>query len=386
MTASMASIYDLVGDLVVYRDLDPVDSRLPRFSESWPLMGLAGPQTPRKIEPAYAQALAWQLRQMRALDAPGAAIEELVFIGDNLSSDGSAFRNLRAAGDWRGWAFIGADRRDPPAAEETAGITTANRWTALAPFLAGLLYGGAALDTRTAVVLDIDKTAIGARGRNDAVIDAARIAAIEATVADALGSDFDQQRFREAYATLNVARYHPFTADNQDNVAYICLMLGAGVSSLDELTRDIQDGSLATFKDFMAQVEAGRQHLPSAGLQALHDDIYAYVRAADPTPFKAFRRREYRETVARMGCLPDDAPVEDMLTQEVCMTREVLDAAVWLRGRGCLLAALSDKPAEATMPTPDLIARGFLPLHRAPAHVVGPAIRDLLDADAAAMA
>ena len=315
---------------------------------------------------------------MHGLDTPGLPIRELVFIGDNLSSDGNAFRNLRAAGDWRGWAFIGADRADAPALTETDGITTANRWTALSDFLAQLLRQGARLDRQTVVVLDIDKTLIGARGRNDAAIDGARIAAIEATVAEALGDAFDRERFRKAYATLNVARYHPFTADNQDNVAYTCLMLGAGVSSLDDLIAQINTGQLTSFRAFIDEVNANRDHLPSPGFRALHDDVYAHVLADDATPFKAFRRREYRETVARMGCLPDDAPVERMLAEEVCMTREMLEVAAWLRERGCLLTALSDKPDEATTPTPELVAQGFQPLHRVPAHIVGPSIHDAL--------
>jgi hypothetical protein len=372
------SIYDLVGDLVVYRDLDPVDSRLPRFSEAWPRMGLTAPARPRKLDLAYAQALAWLLTEMRGLDAPGLPVRELVFIGDNLSSDGSAFRNLRAAGDWRGWAFIGADRAAAPAMAETDGITTANRWVALSDFLAVLLRRGARLDRQTIVVLDIDKTLIGARGRNDSAIDGARIAAIEATVADALGEAFDRERFRKAYAAINVAQYHPFTADNQDNVAYTCLMLGAGVANLDDLIAQIDAGSLTSFRAFIDQVDANRDRLPSPGLRALHDDIYARVLADDATPFKAFRRREYRETVARMGYLPDDVSTERMLIEEVCITRETLEAAAWLRARGCLLTALSDKPDEATMPAPELVAQGFMPLHRVSAHIVGPSIGEAL--------
>jgi hypothetical protein len=67
-----------------------------------------------------------------------------------------------------------------------------------------------------------------------------------------------------------------------------------------------------------------------------------------------------------------------MLAEEICMTREVLEAAEWLRRRGCLLTALSDKPDEATMPTPELVARGYVPLHRVATHVVGPSIREAL--------
>jgi len=63
---------------------------------------------------------------------------------------------------------------------------------------------------------------------------------------------------------------------------------------------------------------------------------------------------------------------------EICLTREVTDFTAWLRDRGCLLMAVSDKPDEASLPTPELVARGYLPLHRTPTHVVGQAIAGLL--------
>ena len=106
-------------------------------------------------------------------------------------------------------------------------------------------------------------------------------------------------------------------------------------------------------------------------MRALHDDIYARVLAGDLTPFKAFRRREYQETVDRMGHLPDDAQLARRLVEEICATREVLEACEWLKDRGCLMVALSDKPDEATTPSPELAAHGYQPLHRTQTHVVG---------------
>jgi hypothetical protein len=79
-----------------------------------------------------------------------------------------------------------------------------------------------------------------------------------------------------------------------------------------------------------------------------------------------------------MGSLPDHAPLARYLIEEICMTREVVEFAEWLRCRGCLLMALSDKPDEATLPTPELAAQGCLPLHRAATHVVGQSIAALL--------
>jgi hypothetical protein len=372
------SLYDLFGDLVVYRDMNPVDSRLPRFEAASAELGLSGAARPRKHEPAYALTMAWFLRRARALELPGTTLEELIYLGDTVLSDGNAFRNLRAAGGWRGWAFIGAEKDEALAVAEQDDIYTANRWTALAPFLTWTLQQGAVLDARTAVVIDIDKTALGGRGRNDGAIDRARVTAIEATVAEALGPAFDAASFRRAYVELNHSRYHSFTADNQDYLAYACLMLSAGVSTLEELRTDIAAGRLAAAQDLMARVDLQRDRLPSQVLRELHDDIYGRVKAGDPTPFKAFRRREYLETTAKMGSLPDNVPLARRLLEEICMTKEVIEIGRWFRSRGCLVMALSDKPDEATMPSAEAAAQGHLPLHRTATHVVGQSIAHLL--------
>jgi hypothetical protein len=375
---SKLSLYDLVGDLVIYRNLDPVDGRLPEFMDAWASIGLADAARPRKHEPAYAQAMAWFLRRARALDRPKAEIAEVVYLGDTAMADGNAFRNLRAAGNWRGWAFIGAEKDEELTVTEKDGVYLANRWSALAEFASMLLGAGAVLDVRTAVIVDIDKTALGARGRNDSAIDRARVVAIEATVAEAIGPAFDQAAFRRAYAAINVPKYHPFTADNQDYVAYICLMVSAGFTTIDDLLAEVAAGGLTSFGEFIERVQAAGDRLPSDALRGLHADIYARVQAGDATPFKAFRRREFRETVGRMGSLPDDAPLAQRLVEEICLTREVVEFVAWLRERGCLLMALSDKPDEATMPSPALVAQGYLPLHRTATHIVGPSIAGLL--------
>jgi len=373
-----SSLYEVIGDLAVFRNLSPVDPQIPGYDQAWAEMGMPGPERPRKQDPAFAQVLAWFLRRGRSLDGVRTELAELVYLGDTALADGNAFRNVRAAGGWRGWAFIGAERDETLAVDIKDGIFSANRWTALAEFADWMLAEGAALDARTAVIVDIDKTALGARGRNDTAIDRARVAAIEATVADALGAAFDQAAFRRAYTALIPPKYHPFTTDNQDYVAYLCLMISAGYIALEELLRQVESGELARFNDFIAQVDARQDELPSAGLRALHGDIYARVRAGDATPFKAFRRREYIETVGRMGCLPADVPLARRLVEEICLTREVFDFAHWLRRRGCLLIAVSDKPDEASLPTPALVAQGYLPLHRTKTHLVGQSIAELL--------
>jgi hypothetical protein len=376
--SAQLSLYDFIGDLAVFRNLSPVDPQIPGYEQAWAEMGMPGPERPRKQDPDFARVLAWFLRRARALGGSRIELTELVYLGDTALADANAFRNVRAAGGWRGWGFIGAEKGESLAVDIWDGVYTANRWAALAEFAGWMREQGARLDAGTAVILDIDKTALGARGRNDGAIDRARVAAIEATVAEALGLKFDQEAFRGAYAAINVPKYHPFTTDNQDYVAYICLMVSAGFCAIDELLAEVESGALKGFSEFIAQVDAQRESLAGEGLRALHDDIYARVQAGDATPFKAFRRREYVETVGRMGCLQDDAPLARRLMDEICLTREVVDFAAWLRDRGCLLMAVSDKPDEASLPTPELVARGYLPLHRTPTHVIGQAIAELL--------
>lgn len=376
---TQSSLFDIFGDLVIYRDLNAVDERLPRYAAAYADMGLASPIPPRKLEIAYAQALTWLLVRSQDLQNPGRPLRELIYIGDTMLNDGGAFSNLREFTGWRGWCFIGTEKDEELAVSEKNGLYQANRWSALAEFVGWLQeQQGAALDERTVVLVDIDKTLLGARGRNDSAIDRARLAAIEVTLADAIGPAFDQAAFRRAYAALNTAPYHPFTADNQDNVAYVCLMLSAGFTTLDALLADIAAGALADYRAFMARVDAQRDRLPTAALIALHDDIYGRVRAGDLTPFKAFRRREYRETVERMGHLPEGTPLARRLLEEICLTREAYDVSHWLKRRGCLMVALSDKPDEATAPPPELEARGYMPLHRTATHIIGQSLAELL--------
>jgi hypothetical protein len=112
-------------------------------------------------------------------------------------------------------------------------------------------------------------------------------------------------------------------------------------------------------------VEEGHTLLP------VHQEVYGNFRQGDPTPFKSFRYREYRETVARMDALPDETEPDELLRREIVLTREVMDVARLFKERGVLLFGLTDKPDEASVPSPELAAQGYLPLHRVTMKVVG---------------
>jgi hypothetical protein len=372
----LTTLHEFLGDFVVYRNLIPADARLPSVADLREQLGLGEGTLPRKAEPEYGRVVAEMLRRARALDLTDTEIERLVYIGDTRMNDGTAFRNLCAAGEWPGWAFIGRDAMEHPAeVEMEESLYVANRWSALTDFVRFLEDQGFGLDEGTAVVIDMDKTAIGARGRNDQVIDRARVEGVRRTVADLLGPDFDGEVFQTAYDELNQPAYHAFTADNQDYLAYVCLILGSGFFQLDALVREIKARRLPHFVDFIALVEHSRMDLAGTGLGPVHDDVYRCVQAGDPTPFKPFRYNEYLTTVACFGDLPDGT-VEEVLAQRIAVTQEVREVALALRERGALVFGVSDKPDEASVPSEEQKQAGMKPLHHLETLAVGESLQN----------
>jgi hypothetical protein len=376
-----ASVSEFLGDFVVYRNLVPADERLSPLDAIRAEIGLPAGRLPRKSEPDYARVIVQLINQARNLDASGHEIQRLLYVGDTRLNDGTAFANVCAAGEWRGLAFIAAETdasenvqvvRLPPQRQSAneSELVLANRWSALYQFDALCAERDFAIDASTAVIVDLDKTALGARGRNAQAIDQARVDAVQITVADLLGDAFDAGAFRTAYDALNQPEYHPFTADNQDYLAYVCLILGSGLFNLEEIIAEIGAGQLETFEQFITLVDQKSAALES-NLAAMHTDILSNVRSGDPTPFKSFRFNEYETTVSRMGQLDDTASVDEMLQREIVITQEVRSQALKWRERGALLFGLSDKPDEASIPSQALAAKGYQPIHRTVTHAVG---------------
>ncbi len=375
-----ASLAELFEDRVIFRSLEPVDRQLPGLKRARYPLALPDLVIPRKLDMDYARVALWILEQ--AQEGRDASVDEILWIGDTLSGDGVAFQNLRRLSGRPGSAFIGNEQAsEPPQAtlDPETGIYQANRWAALADWLAQALDMGLRLDRNTVAIVDIDKTALGARGRNDRVIDTARLEALANVVADVLGDEFDPATFKEHYDLLNQARYHHITQDNQDYLAYICLVMTNQAIDCHDLMERIESGALRSFDQFVRWVDTCVVGNPrvSEMMRQIHETVTNAIQIGDPTPFKRFRRAEFEATLNRMGNLPDDAPAAARLTQEITLTQEVREAVDWLQRRGVLVVGLSDKPDEASLPH-KVQHRGLPPIHRAETHSVGVSLAEEL--------
>ncbi len=361
------SIHDLTGDYLIYRSLNPLDPRLPRLDEIRDRLALQSGQHPRKSDPAYGAVCAEFIRRIAEIEGKSDPAN-LLFFGDTLFNDGSAFRNIRSAGGWKGMAFIGRDDLgEEPGISFEGHIAAANRWSLLDAFLSAVDFS---LDEKTVLVLDLDKTALGARGRNDGPINTARINAMRQTIQSALEGNLDKARFQHAYDTLNQPEFHPFTGDNQDYLAYLCLLLSGGALELDELVTGIRSGHWESFHALLKSTHNNRKALKRTGLSSAHDTVWQAVQDGDPTPYKDFRRAEF---LATLDLFTTDASgsVERILDQTITITAEVYHAALQLRQQGVTVLGISDKPDLSSVPDGEQAAAGINPLHRQQTLIVG---------------
>ena len=368
-----AALSSFLGDRVLYRNLIPADPSLPGLPQLRSQLGIEPGSIPRKTTREYARvihAVLQTAQQMRS----ASPLARLVYVGDTRMNDGTAFANIAAIGGWPGMAFIGAEKIGPLDYKcETLGSGTlysANRWTALERFAQDLRELAFPVDETTAILIDMDKTAIGARGRNDRLIDQARLEAARTTAREVLGENCDLISFQKIYDTLNQPEFHPLTADNQDYLVYICLLLEGGWINLDRLLEWYYARKVTTFPQLVAESEAAKSGFAQE-LRRMHECFYESYAQGDPTPFKAFRHSEYLATVSRMGHLPDDSLPETLLKEEIVLTREVYQIALQWQSDGALLFGISDKPDEASMPSDEQAAAGLLPLHQTETHILG---------------
>ncbi|MHB9032646.1 MAG: hypothetical protein ACYC6L_06325 [Anaerolineae bacterium] len=361
MNWTLTTLADCLGDYVVYRNLEPAEPTLSGLRSIWPQLGFKSYVVPRKGSPEHAAYLGYLLAEAGTKRGSGSP-RRLLVIGDTLSGDGAVASQLNQ--QLPTWAFIGHEQPAKPAGVEIKGaIALSTRWAGLADFTSMLQDQDFTWNEQAALLLDLDKSLIGARGRNDHVIDEARVAAVRSTLCGSLADCYQEDTFRRIYNKLNQSAFHFITADNQDYVAYMCLMIIAGIIPEDKLWLALENKSMASIEAFVTRCGQEQERMSQA-LLLIHREVQTGLANGDPTPFKEFRRAEFLETTGRMNCLPNDAEAAEVLNQEIVVTAEVFSLAKYAAARGALVFGISDKPDEASTPTPALAARGYLPIHR----------------------
>lgn len=384
VVAEQAKLADQYEDLFIYRDLEPLDKRIKGMKKAAGRMGVMGTSIPRKHDEEYALATVWFVEELQQLRGVPKNIKELLVIGDSLYNDGQAYQNIRELSRWHGSCFIGDEDFEAKAAgdlDEETNIYTSNRWAALTTWVALLLEQGLKIGEETAVIVDVDKTLLGARGRNDHVINQARLQGMYSTMNSILGSGFDKAMFERQYDELSQAKYNYLTEDNLDYLVYICLVLNANLIKLDDIVSQSTHGSIGNFSQFARWVHSTLMLKSGGGerLRQVHESIMAGLHVGDPTPFKRLREQEFIATAAHMGNMSKSTSLDDILEEEIVITYEVLQLSRWLEERGCLLLCMSDKPSESACPDPQ-VKSNLQPLHKISTHVVGVDVEKILKA------
>jgi hypothetical protein len=352
---------------------------VPGLEEIRAFLGLHQQFLPRKAkDPAYAAVVGHILGDMQALrQAP--PLQRLLYLGNRQSRDQSTLQHFRETLGLPMRSFLceedlGAKRR----VDRLRDDLLANRWNALPDLIRETQRSQFPMDAETAVVVDMDKTIMAARGRNSTPLNRSRVEGVKLTVQSLLGDRFEEARFNAVYTALNRARYHFFTEDNQDYVAYVALMASALVYPLNDLVEDLAIGRLDDFGEFLRITDERLAGHPLKELRSVYQEVSTHYGRGDPTVFKSFRQRQLESTAARIDHLPDAANEATLLQEEIMIAREVLDITRHLKGRGCLLLLITDRPDESLFPSEALAAQGHRPIHRTSMKVHGSSLRDAL--------
>ena len=375
----MVTLSEFLDDRIVYRDLQPIDKQYQGYNQCARDFGMDPADLPRKTDPSYAKVAVWITEHMqeRRTDIE---VEELLFIGDTYGTDGVAFEDMVEFSRWRGACFICSEdlNADPDLSwDEKQQVATSNRWNLLGTWLQEL-SDRFALDERTAVIIDLDKTALGARGRNSKVVNESRLESLHRALEGQLigTGKFNFEEFRLVYDAISRPDFFSLTGDNQDYIVYICLMVTTGIMTIKEVS-----GLLAqkmSFDHLVRWISTQAENKFSMEMRQLHEQYQMCARNGDCTPFKQFRRQEFLNTVQHMGQLPADTTPDQRLAAELCITQEVRELSLFMRDRGSLILSLSDKPHESAMPHPRW-HKGMQPIHRVFTHAVGTSIQPTLD-------
>jgi hypothetical protein len=325
MILRRGTLNDIFNDYIIFRELNPVKKSLPNFNDLKDRLGLN--TLPRKKDKEYALVLREILKS--ALD-----FSSVVYLGDTFLSDLTVIKNLKELG-----VNIFGVITDETATETQSPypyVVFNTSWAMLKDFVLDKISNS------TILIVDIDKTAIGAHGRNHLPIDKARTDAIVSLAEIVFGHSLDlaeKENFLKLYSKIHTKDLLQFTQDNQDIVSIVSLIIYSGAVNFEEFIHIAKE---KTFEEFIEGVSV------EGKLESLVSEVKYNIKQKSPTLFPTFRKIELEKTLARMDFLPDDTELSTLLEEEILITGEVYDIGKYALSKGAIVFGVSDKPEIAS--------------------------------------
>ncbi|MBC7195273.1 MAG: hypothetical protein H5U37_06430, partial [Caldisericia bacterium] len=151
-------------DLIVFRELNVIKKDFPNFEKIKEILSIN--ELPRKKDKNYALVLSFIIDKIGDFN-------KVIYIGDTFLNDKSVIENLTNLNKYEVYGIITEGKGE---FKREKNIILNNSWENLVNLIKELNLN---FDNNTFIITDIDKTLIGARGRNDLSIDKARFDAIK---------------------------------------------------------------------------------------------------------------------------------------------------------------------------------------------------------------
>ena len=321
---------DIFGDFIIFRELNPVNKNLPQFERVKKALSLE--KLPRKKDKDYVKVLSY-------IFSFAGGYKRIFYIGDTLMSDLSVINSFSRYTDFETFGIITREG-ELNGFEDRGNFVLNGKWKNLQNVFSFCEKNHFTISEDTVFIIDIDKTAIGARGRNDKAIDRARMDAIKALAGEIFG-EVNKEEFSMIYDVVNKKDFFYITEDNQDIVSIVSFLVYDGALSLEQLG----SGEFENTISLLSSVKPD-----NTKLEKYVQTVLVNVEKGNPTAFPEFRKKEFEKTILRTDFLADETLPSKLLSEEILITGEVYDLALIAKEKGAFVFGVSDKPALSTMP------------------------------------
>ena len=356
-----ARVNDMFSNCVLLRNMIRLDTREKLITGE--------ERYPRKHEEKYSLILGRHILQQ----FPDTGC--IRYFGDTHLNDASVIRNLQRQG-FSATGFI----CEPELRIKNLwfnGIYYSDTWTDVLGYFERI--NSASLGRSTLAIFDLDQTVWAPKGVLEAPLTASRTAAMHSLIdryVEGGRAEFaarTRQLVSSIYRIIKGIKFNVLTQDNEDYKAAISICLALSLykdpnKQFSLLSNRLHDGEL----EWAVSEKVLRQYMVENGMSEFIGDVFAELdspeveayasengirlsevkadvrtifrnmRSRIPTPYTAFREKEFEQAISRTGNGGESK------SDRLVINKTIWDVATWLRDKNAKLFALSDRPDEAT--------------------------------------